>query len=432
MRGLGVATHWGRLPNWDIDAGLPLMKKMGVQYIRDVFSWASVEKTRGVYVMYPSAQHWLDAVNGAGIRVMAILHYGNKIYDNPLDPDAFANYAAWMAKNYKGRVAAWEIWNEPDNFEFLKQYGGKRDGSDEALWNVKYSEFVRKATAAIKAVDPDAVVLHNNEGSPWHYALQNHPQDYAQVDGVDLHPYPTDPVGKGAESRFADLDENSNLWPTQALGHALQCWVGENGFSTYHPKDPAHVHFQPVSEVIQAASELRTVLPALVYGVKASCVYDFIDETPDPQDVESNFGLVRDLTHQHEPKPAYYSLQRLARLLGSNWQSLSDVHAALEVDRSSTPGGPEVHWFKVGNRVVTILWRAGPCDVEGAPALSKLVWKDAPEGAAAEAVDLVSGKAVDLKTDPDEGGIALSRVPVGWAPVAIRWTFPGGSFPSGF
>jgi len=433
LRGLGVGGHFGRMPNWDIDKLIPLLKQMGVQVVRDEWGWQGVEKTKGVYAMPPEANHKFDVLNAAGIKIICALDYGNKLYDNPLDPDAFANYAAWMAKTYKGRVAAWEIWNEPDNFYFFKQYGGPRDGSNDSIWNAKYSELVRKATAAIKAVDPDAVVIHNNEGKAWKNALQYHPADYAQTDGVDLHPYPTNPIKDGVESRTAELESNSVTWPKAALGHPVQCWVGECGMSTWTPTDPKKVHFTPVSEPFQAACEVRTVVQGLAYGVKAWCIYDFVDESANPNDVESNFGLVRDYTHNYEPKPAFYSLQRLARLLGSDWKSLPDVKATVDVrfaqpaatNPATRPNTPETRWFQVGDHVVTGVWKGGgESNLDAPPALGTLNWLDAPPGITPEAVDLVSGKAVDVKVSSDAKGATLKGVPIGWAPVAIRWAIP--------
>ena len=449
MRGLGVGGHFGRMPNWDIDKLIPLLKQMGVQYVRDEWGWDAIEKTKGVYEMYPAGQHKLDALNAAGIKVIFILDYGNKLYDNPLDPDAFAKFAAWAAKTYKGKVAAWEIWNEPDNFMFYKQYGGPRDGSNDSIWNAKYSELVGKATAAIKAADPDAIVIHNNEGKAWENALKYHPTDYAQTDGVDVHPYPTNPQKEGVESRTPELDLNSNTWPKAALGHSVQCWVGECGMSTWTPKDPAHVHFTPVTEPFQAACEVRTVVQGLVYGVKAWCIYDFVNESDNPNDVESNFGLVRDYTHNYEPK-AFYALQRLAKLLGPDWQSLPDLKATIDVPVATSPDagdpkthGPLMYWFRVGNNYVTIIWKAGGVtNLDGAPALGTISWPESPHGATAQAVNLVTGKAVQIAIAGTGSGQApfgvsqetqrttLMNVPVGWAPIAIRWTAPAGKTPA--
>jgi hypothetical protein len=434
LRGLGVGGHFGRMPNWDIDKLIPYMKQMGVQYVRDEWGWEGVEKTKGVYAMSPEGQHKFDALNAAGIKIICALDYGNKLYANPLDPDAFANYAAWMAKTYKGKVAAWEIWNEPDNFYFFKQYGGARDGSNDAIWNAKYSELVRKATAAIKAADPGAIVIHNNEGKSWENALKYHASDYAQTDGVDLHPYPTNPPKDGVEARTPELELNSVTWPKQYLGHAVQCWVGECGMSTWVPEDPKKVHFTPVSEPLQAACEVRTVLQGLAYGTKAWCIYGFVDESADPHDVESNFGLIRDYTHNYEPKPAFNALQRLAKLLGPDWESLPNIKAKVDVLKVTagdpTKNNPVACWFRVGGNYSTIVWKAGgAANLDAPPVLGTIIWPGAPAGTSAEAVDLVTGKSVKVTLSANVKGITLSDVPIGWSPVAIRWTFPAGKIP---
>lgn len=445
LRGLGVGCHWGRMPNWDIDTGLPLLKQMGVQFVRDEWGWESVEKTKGVYEMPPDMQHRFDVLTSAGFKIICVLDYGNKIYENPLDPDAFANYAAWMAKTYKGKVAAWEIWNEPDNFKFHKTYGGDWDGRNGAVWVRKYSELVGQATAAIKRADPDAVVIHNIEGASWGMALHDYPDDYRQADGVDVHPYPKNwpaestpysenPKGgvlaitDASHSLVSVLDHNCNIFPTQSLGHSVQCWVGECGFSTSAKNRDSQ--YNNMTEPLQAAYEIRSLLVGLLYGVKAWCIYDFINESANLNDGESNYGLVRDITKNHEPKPAFYALQRLARLLGPDWQSIPDLKAMLDVDVTQPPNadawvkvdGPEMHWFRVGSNYVTIVWKAGESDLKAPPALGKITWSGAPPNVAADAVDLVTGKSVAVKLSTDTSGTSLSSVPVGWAPVAIRWT----------
>jgi hypothetical protein len=447
MRGLGVGCHWGRMPNWDIDAGLPLLKRMGVQYVRDEFSWDQAEKEKGVYALPPANQHWLDALNGAGIQVIGIIDYGNKIYPNPLDPDAYSRYAAWLAKTYKGKVAVWEIWNEPDNFQFFKTYGGDWDGRNHSPWVQKYSELVGKATAAIKAVDPQAVVIQNIEGASWGMALKDYPDDFKQVDGVDVHPYPkrwpaeSTPYGpenaKNGVLATADathslasvLDFNSIVFPTPALGHPMQCWVGECGFSTAKSSG-RDSQYTSLSEPLQAAYEIRSLLVGLTHGVKAWCIYDFICESPDPTDAESNFGLVRDVSKNHEPKPAFEALERLAKLLGPAWKPLPDFKADLEVEVKQPAGadpwvkvdGPEIRWFKVGDNLVAIVWKAGFSDLDAPPALGKIVVAEAPAEATADAVDLVTGHKVDLQVTHGAEGATLSGVPVGWSPVAIRWS----------
>src|ERR1700744_1160858 len=80
MRGLGVGGHFGRMPNWDIDKLTPLLKEMGVQYVRDEWGWEGVEEKKGVYAMPFEAEHKFDVRHDAGIKIRCALDYGNIIY----------------------------------------------------------------------------------------------------------------------------------------------------------------------------------------------------------------------------------------------------------------------------------------------------------------------------------------------------------------
>lgn len=414
MRGLGIVTHFGRGPNWDVDKVLPLVQKMGVSVIRDGPEWAGIEREKGVYVIPEGTQHMFDAVTKAGIRLMFTVFRRNTLYENPLDPDACARYAAFMAKTWKPpEICAYEIWNEPPNFDFPQQYKGK-------TWLPKYCEMVRKVAAAIREVQPKAVILHNVEGREWLEALQKYPQDFAQVDGIDMHPYP-----KRNPAESFSLTTPAVEYPKKYLGRELQMWVGEYGYPTM--KDTPGAHWMGVTEETQAAYQVRGLLMGLQAGVKAWCIYDMVDEGTSPTDNEDNMGLVRNISRNHEPKPAFYSLQRVARLMGPDWQMAPDVKAKLDVtlppeaeDRHVKITGPEALWFRVGKDYVTFVWKAGWFVAEPNPPLGKIVWTGAPKVTSVQVQDLVSGKTVDAKLS-GSGTVTLSGVPVGSAPVAIHW-----------
>jgi len=120
--------------------------------------------------------------------MIVLLFRANGLYDNPLDPAAFANYAASMATTLKDApVAAYQIWNEPANFDVRRHYGGRWNGRGDALWVKQFSEMARQATLAIRRVE--AVIIHNLEGPAWVYAMRQYPQDFSDIDGVALHPY---------------------------------------------------------------------------------------------------------------------------------------------------------------------------------------------------------------------------------------------------
>jgi hypothetical protein len=457
LRGLGVGTHFPSA-NWDVDKLLPLIRDLGVSVVRQDFHWEAIEKTKGHYAVPDDMRHWFDAVTGAGIKVVVLLSYGNKLYENPLDPQAYANYAAWMARNFREGVAAFEIWNEPTNFYFLKQYGGAWSGRDDALWTVKFGELVRTAAAAMKKAGPSAPIIHNLENTPWLYSLRRSAQDFADVDGIDVHPYPirfppeTIPFGgpeieKRDGAAVADerhsllslLDFHSKDCPRKYLGRALECWVGEFGYTTYSPlKDGFYAGF---SEQAQAAYLVRGLVMGLAYGVKAWCLYDLIDDSPNPHDAESRFGLLADSTRGYKPKPSYYAIQRVARLLGEDWQAVDQAQAQLEVNvrpladngdiwQGPQPtgfvqvNGPEVRWFRVGRDYVTILWRAGRFNGELAPVIGKMNWPQPPEAAEGVKVtvqDLVSGEDIGVVVSREGSSLTVAGVPVGGAPIAIRW-----------
>src|SRR5262249_58290966 len=82
----------------------------------------------------------------------------------PADVQQFAQFASWMAERYDGdglqdapgspRIAAWEIWNEPNDA------GNWSDiGADSNARKRRYGEMLVAAYQAIKAADRTATVL---------------------------------------------------------------------------------------------------------------------------------------------------------------------------------------------------------------------------------------------------------------------------------
>lgn len=430
MRGLGVGTHFGRNANWDVDKVLPLVKQMGVSVIRDGPEWAGIEKTKGGYAIQPHSQHWFDMVTKSGIRVILPLFRKNSIYENPLDPEAFARYAAFMAQTWKQpEICAYEIWNEPPNFDFPQQYKGKGHS-----WKPQYSEMVRKAAAAIRAVNPKAVIIHNLECSAWLEEVKARPENYALVDGIDLHPYPTrypaetspwnPPITGPDRSMVSYLTVQARDYPKKYLHRELDMYVGEYGYPTMQG---GKGQWQGITDEAQAAYHVRGLLTGLHAGVKVWCLYDMVNEGTTPDNNEDNMGLVRDRTHNYEPKLAFYAIQRVARLMGPDWQLAGEISAKLNVnlppeaeDKHVQVTGPQALWFRVGADYLTFVWKAGYF-TDGTGPLGEIVWTKAGTVAAVEAQNLVTGKPVETKLSRAGDRVTLTGVPVGSSPVAIRW-----------
>ncbi len=99
-----------------------MLRMVGIGWVRERFSWAGTEPEKGK-VDWKQYDAVADAFAKHGVRVYQIFHdspawshAGRKNTRNPADlRDAFA-FAKRLAEHYKGRVAAWEVWNEPDIF----------------------------------------------------------------------------------------------------------------------------------------------------------------------------------------------------------------------------------------------------------------------------------------------------------------------------
>jgi hypothetical protein len=138
----------------DIDKTLDTMLGMGVKDVRIMIPWAGVEMYKGKY-------NWSAVdrvVNSAATRGMGVLGIINStpywaatnkvpISGHP-DPNVYADFAGKVAQRYKGKVAAYEVWNEPNGFKYWSNVDP-----------VKYTTMLKAAYSTIKAQDPTATVI---------------------------------------------------------------------------------------------------------------------------------------------------------------------------------------------------------------------------------------------------------------------------------
>lgn len=462
LRGLGVCTHLERRHiGWKAEALVPLIRDMGASMVRQGIVWGSVEREKGVYAIPEVSRDWVRRVAEAGLGVIPILCYGNDLYENPLDPDAYANYARYMAKELRGApVVAWEIWNEPTNFEFLKRYGGPWSAQPPCEWADRFCELLAKGAAAIREVDDSTPIITNPGECQFAHMAATHPEVFALVDGVSHHSYPmrfppeTTPWG-GAQvlerdgvSSADDRHGFESIWTTaqaharERLGREIQLYMTEYGYSTYNHRRRPSI-FCGYTEAAQEAYLARGVVLSLASGLRATCVYDFMDNGVDPFEAEENFGLVRHEKYGFEPKPSYAALSRLAGLLGPEWELIDEAPARLEVDdaplemnadewqRNAMPveryiqiAGPHVKWFAAGGERIAFVWNAGRLDAEFRPPLGQMVWQDAPPSASVEVENVVTGARVPATVAREDASLVVSGLPVSGELTAVRWRIP--------
>lgn len=287
---LGVSTHF-RNPNQD---EVEMLAGAGFGVVRRDISWATVEKTRGVYD-FTLHDVLLSAFEAKGIRMLFILDYGNPLYSNGLSPhtpedrEAFAAYAGAAAAHYKGHGVIWEIWNEP-NGAFWKPEPNATD----------YVSLAKAASISIKAADPNAVVI-----GP---ALSRMDYSFLEkcfslgllecVDAVSIHPY----ASSNPETVIAAYQRVSNLIRRYApKDKQVPIVCSEWGYNS-----------MDYTEEQQAQYLVREFMSNLLAGVRLSIWYDWRDDGSDPKNREHHFGIVYpDL----KPKPSYAAMQTLSREL---------------------------------------------------------------------------------------------------------------------
>jgi WD40 repeat protein len=146
-----------------------LVRDMGFGWAKGYVNWETVEPEPGEY-RWVDPDNIVTAFEGYGVQILMRVH-GTPAWAKPRGtflshpPDDVADFACFMealAARYKGQVAAYEIWNEPNlNYEW-----GYLEPDPAG-----YTALLKAAYQAVKAVDPDALVVSGGlattgEGSP--------------------------------------------------------------------------------------------------------------------------------------------------------------------------------------------------------------------------------------------------------------------------
>ncbi|MGM0400693.1 MAG: glycosyl hydrolase family 18 protein [Chloroflexota bacterium] len=132
---------------------------MGFNWVKQQVEWFRYNPAPGEY-------HWgeldriVDSANDNGVNVLFSVvkapAWARPPEDTdegpPSDPNTYGDFVREMAQRYKGRVKAYEIWNEQNLYYEWGGRGGKINAAE-------YVQLLKVAYNAIKSVDPGAVVV---------------------------------------------------------------------------------------------------------------------------------------------------------------------------------------------------------------------------------------------------------------------------------
>jgi len=341
---------------------LDILSAAGIGTVRGEVGWRNCETKKGRYVVPPAFENFVDGLVAHGISLNFLLSYDNPVAypENPIDSDAFARWAGWMAGHFKGRVDVFEIWNEPQNFGFRKYIPVPSPDKDpgHAPWVARFVSHTRKAAAAIRAAQPDATVAVTGEDL-WVFLKSMIEQGIAGPDDcIAFHPYCHRQPRPEREYFFNDGGKALKELVAKH-GGAKRFRITECGWTTTSPTgnvECAFVGNYPRSTYVsQAQYIVRAAVLARQYGVESFIQYDFRDDGADRHYTEHNFGLVH-CNRDYTPKPALGAIAFLTRLLGDAEPcgDLSDDPARYHLCRFARTDG----------RMVVVAWSVeGDIDV---------------------------------------------------------------------
>lgn len=144
---------------------LDWVRLMSFTHVKQVFAWHDIEPQPGEWHFGPG-DRLLDQIEARDLALVVRLSDApdwahpslppqdeSAYVDAPPDADylaAWANFCGTVAARYAGRVAAYQIWNEPN----LHREWGLRTPDAAA-----YVELLAACSAAIRAADPQAILI---------------------------------------------------------------------------------------------------------------------------------------------------------------------------------------------------------------------------------------------------------------------------------
>ena len=151
---------------WDtgyVGMQLDWVKMMSFNTIKQTFAWRDMEPERDVWTFH-AADKLLEETERRHLHVIARLGQtpiwagGAEGVDSemakydfpPEDLALWENYCRTISERYAGRITAYQIWNEPN---LSREWGNRPPDAAE------YTEVLRICSTAIRAADPNAIII---------------------------------------------------------------------------------------------------------------------------------------------------------------------------------------------------------------------------------------------------------------------------------
>jgi hypothetical protein len=139
------------------DRDLKLVEDAGFRWVKQEFPWREIEPSRKGDFDWARTDRIMNQIDDHGLKVIVRLGVqpewaggGFPEVGPPTNMQDFGDYVQAVATRYKGRIDAYQIWNEPN---LSREWGNRPPNAAE------YTEMLRMAYETIKAVDPYPIVI---------------------------------------------------------------------------------------------------------------------------------------------------------------------------------------------------------------------------------------------------------------------------------
>jgi hypothetical protein len=361
---IGINAHvlWSDVSTDEMDRQLDLLKSSGTDIVRVDVGWSSLQEVgpdRYSTWFLNKVDHLVAGAHARGLPLLLTLvrtpcwassapsslkqGCAGSWWDRgvveyaPNDPQDYAKALGFLADRYKGRVAAWELWNEPNSDAFFK-------APDQA---VAYANLVRAAYPAVKAADPAAKVIAGAlSQSDYRFTTRLYAAGIkGSFDAFAIHPYSDDVSPVDAR---ADQDAQYSFLRGVPAVHAVMLangdnrpmWLTESGWSTSSVRGA-----QPWANGVSESSQSRFLLEQAKQVKQWSYVavnvwYNLVDRGSDRASQWDNCGLWR---VNGTAKPAWATFQDAAAIVHEGDTPSEGGTAPVDTPGAggTTPGNPD-------------------------------------------------------------------------------------------
>ncbi|MBS6832532.1 MAG: hypothetical protein KH216_06910 [Clostridiales bacterium] len=303
---LGADTDFDEGYRGTPSVNMPLISKAGFGIVREAFSWRNSDKDKTGAKLTERHSDFVERAQENNINISALVSGGNTAYTSESPPKsddaiaAYADYCGRLAALLKGKAEYTEVWNE----YMLNGF------NIDNLPPEDYARLIKAAYKAIKAANPEAIVLGlSTSGLDAEWAERVFAVgglDY--MDGLALHPYMWTP-GTFDWQKLIDYSETMKEM-MRKYGGEKPIWFTELGFSSssgrYSVEEQAYN-----SVMLYALMNSNKVADGLTQ-------YVFYNRW-DKDEVEHNWGFLNwndDPDNPSTAKPAYLAACAMNNFVG--------------------------------------------------------------------------------------------------------------------